>query len=124
MSALEGARPRTEGVGVQQKTATLPQQIFAFRCQAEAPTDTIEKPHAEVGLQGENLARCRRLAEVQATARAGDATGVGDAHEGAQMAEIHPALFQILHETSKHKCIGHIKGARLSLLGSQPDASD
>ena len=91
MSALEGARPRTEGVGVQQKTATLPQQIFAFRCQAEAPTDTIEKPHAEVGLQGENLARCRRLAEVHpGTAARAKPPSLSDGGERAQVAaEVH-----------------------------------
>ena len=86
---LERPRPRAERVGVHEQTATLPKKILALRRQSEAPTDSIEQSHAEIGLERENLARCRRLAEVQTTARPSDATGVSNADERVQMAEVH-----------------------------------
>jgi hypothetical protein len=54
--SLQCPRPFAERVGVGQQTAAPPQQILAFRCEQRSPTDTVEEGHAELGLQGVDLA--------------------------------------------------------------------
>jgi hypothetical protein len=76
--------------------------IFALRRQTEAATDTMEKPYAEIDLQRKNLPRCRRLAEIQTRSSAGDAAGIGDVNEGAQMAPTDVIARLITQKLSEH----------------------
>jgi hypothetical protein len=51
-------------------------------------SDAIEERYAELGLGLLNLARCRRLAQVQSSRRAVDATGFSHGDKGAEMTKV------------------------------------
>jgi len=61
----EGLRPFAEGVSVCQQASAPPQQILALGRQQSAAADAVEERHAQMGLQGVDLPRERRLAEIQ-----------------------------------------------------------
>ena len=84
-------------------TKPLPKQILALRGQPETPADAVEEPHAELGLERENLPRRRRLAHAQPRPRAGDAARLGDADESLKVAEVH-GQFRLLHEQQHYRC--------------------
>ena len=67
----------------------MPEQVFPFRRQVYASTDTIEKQDAEFDFQRTDLPRDRRLAQIHSGSRPMDAAGISDGHEGAQAPKIH-----------------------------------
>jgi hypothetical protein len=89
VSALERASSRTEQLRVHQQSTALPEQVLTLRRQPETPADPVEEAHTQLGFQREDLARRRRLAHGQPSARPRYATGLGDAHERVEMAEVH-----------------------------------
>jgi hypothetical protein len=89
LAALEGFRPLAERIGSGQQLARSPQQVLAFDREMDATTDSVEELHAQLGLECANLTRQRGLAQVEAGAGAGEAAGVHDRHEGAQVSEVH-----------------------------------
>ena len=56
LAGLERARPLAERVGFRQQAAAAPEQIFALRGQPNAATDPVEQRHAQLTLQGADLA--------------------------------------------------------------------
>jgi hypothetical protein len=97
LSSLERPRALAERVRFSQQAAAAAQQIFAFRCQLHAATDPVEQRHAELGFERLYLPRQRRLAQVQAGSRAGDAAGVDNGRERAQVLKVHAQLITYLH---------------------------
>ena len=57
LAGLERAGPLAERVGFRQQAAAAPKQVFALRCQPDAPAYPVEQRHAQLGLQPVNLPR-------------------------------------------------------------------
>src|SRR5262249_19723380 len=88
---FEQARALAERVGFRQQAAAAPQQVFTLRRQPDVATETVEQRHAQFGFQRANLSGKRRLAQIHSIGSAGEAAGIGNADEGAQVAQIHAA---------------------------------
>jgi hypothetical protein len=108
VSPVLSDRAFAERVGFRQQAAAAAEQILAFRCELHAAADPVEQREAEFGFERLYLARQRRLAQVQAGSRAGDAAGVDNGRKGAEMLKVHARLITYLHHCRKHKCIRHI----------------
>jgi hypothetical protein len=52
----ERARPLAERLGVTEQAPAALQQVLALRRQLEAPPNSIEQPHAQLGFERKNLA--------------------------------------------------------------------
>src|ERR1051326_5564851 len=89
ISLLAGAGPLDQRLRIRQETATPSEQIFAFGSELHASPDPVEQRHAEFAFESVDLARNRRLAEIQPSCRPMDAAGVDDCDEGAEVAELH-----------------------------------
>ncbi|HEY4819906.1 MAG TPA: hypothetical protein VIH62_03635 [Xanthobacteraceae bacterium] len=62
-----------------------------------AAADPVEQRHAELGFERLYLPRQRRLAQMQAGSRAGDAAGVDNGRKRAQVLKVHVQLITYLH---------------------------
>ena len=83
LSPLEGPGPLAERVGVRQQSAGSPQEVFALRSELDATPDPVEEADVQLGLEGADLTRQRRLTQIQSGDRPAESAGVDDAHEGA-----------------------------------------
>ena len=90
LSALEGPGPLGERVGVRQQSASSPQEVFALRGELDATPDPVEELDVQLGLERADLTRQRRLTQIQSGARPAESAGVDDAHEGAEVSQVHP----------------------------------
>jgi hypothetical protein len=114
---LEHARVLGERIGLGQQTTAAPKQLLTFRRQSDATSDAIKEQQLQFVLQRVNLSGGGRLAEVQSGRRAGDAAGVNNRHERAQMTEVH-FLMLFSHYNLDHNCIGFIKKSVLVVLAA------
>ena len=57
LAGLERASALAERVGFRQQAAAAPEQIFAFRCQLDAPPDAVEQRHTQLAFQRVDLPR-------------------------------------------------------------------
>ena len=73
---------------LQQPTAS-PQQVLALGCQFDPAADAIEQGNSEFEFKRLDLARCGRLAQMQASMRRGKAAGFRNDDEGLQVPKIH-----------------------------------
>jgi hypothetical protein len=55
----------------------------------KATANAVEQQHAKLGLQRPDLARGRRLAQMQPPGGAGEPAGVGDGDQSLQLSEVH-----------------------------------
>src|SRR5262249_37012252 len=85
----ERVRPLAEGADVAQEAAARAKKLLALWSQHEPPADAIEEAHAELSLQITQLARERRLADVQLARRPSDAARVDDAYQVTEVPEFH-----------------------------------
>ncbi len=86
------AGPFAELLRLGQQPPAAPQQVLPLGRQPDAAADAVEERHAELRLQHLNLPGGRRLAQVEARGRLGDASGIGDGNEGAQPLQVHRRL--------------------------------
>ena len=107
LPAFQGTRPLGQEVGIGEQTPALPQQVLALRCQLQAAANALKQRHAEFSLKRVDLARRRRLTEVQPFRCPSEAAGVGSGDEGAQGPQVHGLMFRLMHESYTIKCIRH-----------------
>ena len=94
-AALELASPLAERLGFGKQSAAAPQQVFALRRQLHAPTDAVEQRHTKsassawICRDNAGWLRCKR------GGRAGEAARIDDRREGAQVAKVHDATYNI-----------------------------
>jgi len=87
--ALQCPRSVAEGVGFCHDLAPAPKQVFTFRRQPDAATDTVEQEHSQFGFQDLDLSRSSGLAQVEPYRCSGDTAGIGNGEEGAQLMKVH-----------------------------------
>ena len=87
--ASQRARPFAEELDVLQQPTASPQQVLALGCQFDPAADAIEQRNSEFEFKRLDLARCGRLAQMQASMRRGKAAGFRNDDEGLQVPKIH-----------------------------------
>jgi hypothetical protein len=77
---------------VSKHISALAEKVLAFCGELDSTADTIEEPDAEFCLEVTNLARERRLTNVHMKRGLRNAGRFGDAHEVAEMSQLHVAI--------------------------------
>jgi len=101
LPALERACPLAQRFGIGEQAAAAPQQIFTLGGEANPPSDTVEQRHAQLRLERVNLPRGGRLGDIEPRRSAGNAIGVDDRGEGAEVTQVHrdrSYIFRINYE--------------------------
>lgn len=88
-SGTERVRTLAERIDHDEGVATAPEQLLALGGEAHLAAGPVEEPQTELALEITDLPRQRRLRDVQACRGAREALGLGDAHEVAEVPQVH-----------------------------------
>jgi hypothetical protein len=102
LSTFERPRPLSDGVGIRQQTTGSPQQVVTLGGDLNAPPDAIEEPDVQLVLEGTDLTRQGRLTQIQSDGGPGEAAGVDDGDEGAQVSQVHQSCTQRIDYMSEN----------------------
>ncbi len=89
LAGRELAGPRLQRVGVAEQPPRLGQQRGAGGGQPDGAPGAAEERGAELGLEAPDLARQRRLRDVEPRGGAAEAQVFGHGHEVAKVAQLH-----------------------------------
>ena len=76
--------------------------IEKFWAALDPTPDTVEELDVQLGLEGADLPRQRRLTEVQSRDGAAEAAGVDDGHESAQVSQVHARCTRRIDYTNRN----------------------
>jgi hypothetical protein len=82
-----------KGLGLLEEATAASQQVFALGCQLDSAADAIEQRNSKLRLEGLDLARSGRLAQVQAFMSRRKTAGFRHGHERMQLPKIHIDAF-------------------------------